>query len=210
MCSDSSFVLAVYSGDSPDYNDCLSKCLAYIDPNNPLDECLYFTHGGMHGGTCYLYSSCPGLSSVNTCLSGEWFNLKFALISWLEIGIFSFDLTGQWLVNDWSKYLAGQKWSKVVFCKKFFKWLFLVLGVICGCQKEVCIPQNNTFFGLNEENYWQLSSFAHLPPWKYLILVVFTNNSLTSQKGFAQSISQHFWLVNWPVSRSKFRSLRKM
>ena len=130
--------------------------------------------------------------------------------SWVEIGILSFDLTGQWLVNDWSKYLAGQKWSKVVFCKKFFKWLFLVLGVICGCQKEVCIPQNNTFFGLNEENYWQLSSFAHLPQWKYLILVVFTNNSLTSQKGFAQSISQNFWLVNWPVSRSKFRSLLVM
>ena len=125
----------------------------------------------------------------------------------LEIGILSFDLTGQWLVNDWSKFLAGQKWSKVVFCKKFSKWLFLVLGDICRCQKEVCIPQNNTFFGLNEENYWQLSSFAHLPPWKYLILVVFTNNSLTSQKGFAQSISQNFWLVNWPVSRSKFRSL---
>ena len=132
---------------------------------------------------------------------------EFPFNSQLEIGILSFDLTGQWLVNDWSKYLAGQKWSKVVFCKKFFKWLFLVLGVICGCQKEVCIPQNNTFFGLNEENHWQLSRFADLTQWKYLILVVFTNNSLTSQKGFAQSISQNFWLVNWPVSRSKFRSL---
>ena len=73
-CGDGSYLLATYPGDSPNYFDCLSKCLAFEDPNNPLAECRFFTHdyAAATGGNCYLFSNCPKLDgSCLTCISGE-------------------------------------------------------------------------------------------------------------------------------------------
>ena len=73
-CSDGSFLLNTYPGESPNYFDCLNKCLSYTDPNNPLAECRFFTHdyGVIDGGNCYLFSNCPALDgSCLTCISGK-------------------------------------------------------------------------------------------------------------------------------------------
>jgi len=71
-CSDGSFLLNTYPGESPNYFDCLNKCLTYSDPNNPLAECRFFTHNYASPNNCYLFSNCPTLDgSCLTCISGD-------------------------------------------------------------------------------------------------------------------------------------------
>ena len=75
-CGDGSFLLYAYPGVSPNYYDCLDKCLAYIDPNNPLVECGFFTHD-VALEKCYLYSNCPELDvSCLTCTTGKFETLQ--------------------------------------------------------------------------------------------------------------------------------------
>ena len=77
-CSDGSYLLDSYPGESPNYFDCLNKCLTYTDPNNPLAECRFFTHdyGVIDGGNCYLFSNCPTLDgSCLTCISGKFLSM---------------------------------------------------------------------------------------------------------------------------------------
>ena len=72
-CGEGSYLLATYPGESPNYFDCLQKCLNYADPNEPLAECRFFTHDYANQGNCYLFSNCPKLDgSCLSCISGKY------------------------------------------------------------------------------------------------------------------------------------------
>ena len=72
-CGEGSYLLATYAGESPNYFDCLQKCLNYTDPNEPLAECRFFTHDYASQGNCYLFSNCPKLDgSCLSCISGKY------------------------------------------------------------------------------------------------------------------------------------------
>ena len=72
LCSGGANLLLFTSGRN--YFECLNKCIDYADPNQPLDECRFFTHdSAIAEGSCFLYSNCPELDgSCTTCTSGKF------------------------------------------------------------------------------------------------------------------------------------------